>query len=119
MEENISLDEVIVNTGTMYYKIIYSCILCKLVPLLIFFPPKHRNEIKHVKFNRIRRCSQRKQIVEININCSCSNIYIYIFFHFCHASKLVNVMSEIKWNGPWVYFLPEAAVCNKAVSVSN
>lgn len=33
--------------------------------------------------------------------------------------KLVNVMSKIKWNGPWIYFLKEAVVCNKVVSMSN
>lgn len=33
--------------------------------------------------------------------------------------KLVNVMSKIKWNVSWIYFLQEAAVCNKLVSMSN
>lgn len=33
--------------------------------------------------------------------------------------KLVNVMSKIKWNVSWIYFLQEAAVCNKIVSMSN
>lgn len=33
--------------------------------------------------------------------------------------KLVNVMSKIKWNGSWIYFLQEAVVCNKVVGMSN
>lgn len=33
--------------------------------------------------------------------------------------KLVNDMSKIKWNGPWIYFLQEAVVYNKIISLNS